>query len=395
MAIRTNIQHVTVMADPLSFTSEVKVLRGNPVQTFNKETGEWEADRTVLPCVLVPCVYVADPEGMMSGEVEVIGCEWYEGSPRADRSNQIGNGTDYEISAIGEPAWSLKVKKNFDQTKPTDIYAVYLFIDERKGIEMKMERSVTFRTAYYDLESLSLKIDKPEGYTINPLAEKDINGPWLHTITAQLYSGKTSVAPEHAAYFWEKYENGVWKDMTADDMEVWCEGKVGDSWGATLTYDARFVPYIGFRCTAVRYDGRRPMRPTKGALVATCRSKVEFPQTLRVDMHQTKGMKIDGKMRTAVGFGCSIYDAREMIAAGKSSLFSVSWWGQSGRPGSRKYLLGKGQELEFVPAEVGMDRVYGNAVQAEVGLFDSGALITVADKAVCIGNKVLISYKYE
>ena len=395
MSLKTNVQHVTVLADPLSFTSEIKVVRGNPVQTYNRETGEFEADRKTLPCVLVPCIYVADPEMMMSGEVSVMGCEWYEGAPKPDRSNLIVNDAHYEIAAKGEPAWSLKVRKNFDQAHPVDIYAVYIFVDERKGMEVKMERSVTFRTAYYDLESLSLKIDKPEGFTINPLAQKETNAPWLHTITAQLYSGKTKVPGANAAYFWQKYENGTWMDITADDLEVWCSGKTGANWGATLTYDARFVPFIGFRCTAVKFEGVRPTTPKAGALVATCHSKVEFPHTLRVEMHQTKGVKIDGTMRTVVGFGCSLFDARDAVPEYQYSLFSINWWAQSGRPGSKKYLLAKGKEMEFIPAEVGMDRVYSNAVQAEVGIFDSAALITVANKAVTFGNNILISYKYK
>ena len=54
MAIQTQPKDVQVHIDPYSFLAEIQVLSGNPVQNYNKDTNEYEPDRSLIPCVLIP-----------------------------------------------------------------------------------------------------------------------------------------------------------------------------------------------------------------------------------------------------------------------------------------------------------------------------------------------------
>ena len=83
MAIQTQPKDVQVHIDPYSFLAEIQVLSGNPVQNYNKDTNDYEPDRSLVPCVLMPYISVQDPEGLMNGSQTITGAEWYEGAPKA------------------------------------------------------------------------------------------------------------------------------------------------------------------------------------------------------------------------------------------------------------------------------------------------------------------------
>ena len=97
MAIQTQPKDVQVHIDPYSFLAEIQVLSGNPVQNYNKDTNDYEPDRSLIPCVLMPYISVQDPEGLMNGSQAITGAEWYEGAPKSDGSNRIVNNDDYVI----------------------------------------------------------------------------------------------------------------------------------------------------------------------------------------------------------------------------------------------------------------------------------------------------------
>lgn len=155
MAIKTQQKDIPVHVDPISFIADIKVLSGNIAQTYNQDTKEYEPDRSVVPCLLMPYVVVSDPENMMSGERTVTGVEWYEGAPKADGSNRIANGNNYVISDEGTPTYSLKVKKNVPVNSPMQIFAVYTITDTRKNTEVKVERSINLYTSLYDVKNYS------------------------------------------------------------------------------------------------------------------------------------------------------------------------------------------------------------------------------------------------
>ena len=210
MAIKTQQKDIPVHVDPISFIADIRVMSGNLAQTYNQDTKEYEPDRSVVPCLLMPYVQVSDPEKMMSGEQTVTGVEWYEGAPKSDGSNRISDNDNYVISAEGAPAYSLKVKKNVPVNSPMQIFAVYTITDTRKNTEVKIERSINLYTALYDTKNYSLRINQPKSLSLDPLRESaDSSGRWMHTITAQMYSGLQAVSDSNAAYWWQINENNT------------------------------------------------------------------------------------------------------------------------------------------------------------------------------------------
>ena len=128
-------QTIISMSDGHSGMGGIRVLSGNPVQTYNKDTDEYEPDRSILPCVLMPWFSAADTEGVMTGEQTVTGAEWYEGAPKEGGSNRIsGETAGYEISASGMPEWSLKVKKNIPADDPVELYCTYYITNKKTGV---------------------------------------------------------------------------------------------------------------------------------------------------------------------------------------------------------------------------------------------------------------------
>lgn len=397
MAIKTQSRDVQVHIDPYSFLAEIQVLSGNPVQNYNKDTNEYEPDRSLIPCVLMPYVSVQDPEGMMSGSQKITGAEWYEGAPKADGSNRIVDNDYYAISATGKPAYSLTVKKNIDYNKPVELHCIFSFTDKRKNTQEKVERSIPLRTSLFDSNNYSLKIDRPKGWTINPLeVVPNSKGEWLYTITAQVHSGEDKVADANAAYWWQMLDGTTWRDFTDDELEVFVTGKTNGVWGKTITLDARFFRNISVRVRGAYYTGSRPASPTSDEMQATTSIKVEMPSTLRAEIRQTKGVKLTARMNTTVGFECLLSYNKQLIGTDKDDLFIIDWTAKSAKPGSSAVNVGRGRSIEFVPSNYSFDPMYQISVNATIKLRVVTALVTSGDKVVTTNDgKLVITDKYE
>lgn len=398
MAINTNVKDISVHVDPISFIADIEVLSGNTAQTYNQDTKEYEPDRSLVPCVLMPYVQVSDPEGVMNGNRTITGVEWYEGVPKSDGSNRIANGEDYVISDDGTPTYSLKVKKNVDQNTPIDIFAIFTVTDTRKNTEVKVERSVSLYTALYDTKVLNMRLmDQPKGWFIDPTREKaDSSGRWMHTITAQLFSGKEEVPDANAAYWWEiNTDNSTWRQITQDELDIFISGKDSKgNWTKSLTFDARFVRTAAFRCRAAYYTGTRPSAPELENLQVTSTVKVEMPKTLRASIRQLSGAKINASMSTNVKFECVLTDNKQVITYNEK-LFSITWKAKSGKAGVSDKEIGKGNTISFVPSSLGFEKAYSMAVYAEVKMYAVTALVTSGGKVMISNNKAVIATKFE
>lgn len=397
MAITTQQKDISVHADPISFLADIEVLSGNIAQTYNMDTKEYEPDRAAVPCLLMPYVVVSDPEGMMSGKRTVTGVEWYEGAPKADGSNRIANGDHYIISDEGTPAYSLKVKKNVPVNSPIQIFAVYTITDTRKNTEVKIERSINLYTALYDTKNYSLRIDQPKSLTLDPLREKaDSSGRWMHTITAQLYTGLQAVADSNAAYWWQINENNSgWRDITQDELDIYISGKGSDgNWTKSLTFDARFVRNTSFRCLARFFEGSRPTQ-SDASLSVVCAVNVKMPKSLNVQIRQTAGSKVSAAMNTTVKFEAVITDNRQVVGTDKDKFFAITWKGHSGKAGVTDKVIGTGRTISFVPSSLGFDKTYGMSIYAEVKLYAVTALVTSGGKVMVNNNKAVTATKYE
>ena len=385
MAIKTNKKVAIVHVDPLSLSAEIEVLSGNAVQVFNRDTQEYMPDRTLVPVIMLPSINVIDPHNIQNGKQELTGVEWYHGSPKGDGSNRITDSVDFEIGTgevEGFPKYSLKVKKNVDPNSPEEIFAIAIFTDKRRNIEVRVERSKKIYTAYYDAQNYSVKLDTPPSWTINPLSVKpDSEGYWKHTINAQLYSGKQPVVDGNAAYWWEIYENGVWRTVTDDDTAIWidCKDEAGN-FTRSLTFDARLMPRTtAFRARAAYYEGVRPESPLSDELQVISSVKMEMPKSLSIDTIQTKGSRMKMDMSNPVGYEVIISYNKGIVDESKDHLFNIEWYAQSDEPGSREVLIGKGRRVEFIPKDKGFNPKYSVVTYANVKLY-SGHAIVVTDK---------------
>ena len=402
MAIRTQTREISVHSDPLSFSASIKVLAGNPVQGYNKEEGKYIpdrfADKDLNLTLLVPVVSVSDPEKIQSGPQIIVGCEWYEGAP--GKGKRITESEYYHINHPNiegynpdNPSWALEVMKNFEPNKPCEIYAVFTFIDHRRNEEVKVERSIIFRTTYFDLDSVTLHLkDTPAHQRVDPmLVTPNEKGQWLCVLSAQLYAGKKVVPDDKAAYWWQIFDKGEWRNFNQDERAVYVSGDTTK----TLLVDARFVRLSRFRCLAARHEGTRPSTPPSEEFVKTTSIKVEFSKLLKVDLRQTAGVKISPRMDTPCAFEVDIFDQNGTLPKSKENLFSTVWKVISDRPGSVATTLGGGREFKFVPSDVNLDLVYPSSVSAEVEMHAVGALVSIGGKVLKIGNEIVTTSKFE
>lgn len=396
MAITTKQLDISVHVDPISFTADIEVLSGNIAQTYNNDSKEFEPDRSVVPCLLMPYVVVSDPEGQMNGKRTITGVEWYEGAPKQDGSNRIVSGDDYVISDTDTPTYSLKVKKNVEPNTPLQITAIFTITDTRKNTEIRFERSVNLYTALYDIANYALSIDAPKAWTIDPLREvADSNGKWLHTITAQLCSGLQDIADENAAYWWQINEGSGWRDITQDELDIYISGKDAEgNWTKTLTFDARFIRNTSFRCLSRFYTGTRPTS-SDSALSAVSAINVQMPKSLNAQMRRLSGSKINAAMTTPVKFECVLTDNRQIIGTDKDKFFKIIWKAHSGKAGVTDKEIGRGRTITFIPSSLGFDKNYGMSIYAEVKLYAVTALILRNGKLMLKNNEAVIAVKYE
>lgn len=396
MGIKTKTKELAVIIDPLSFMADIVVLAGAPVQTYNEDSKEFESDRRVLPCMIVPSVSAWNKDEE-SGKKDINTCEWYIGSPKADKSNKIENGADFEISPDKYPPYTLKVMKNVDANEPMEIHSVFTFVDARSGKEVRAERSIVFYTSLYDSKSYALRIiDQPQGWVVDPLRTKETAGKWLNTITAQLYQGSKAVPDGNAAYFWDVIENGVPREITKDELDIFISGKnAAGHWGKAITFDARLIRNMTFRCRAAYYNnGVRPSVPTD-KLAATSAVKVEFPKTLRAEIRQLAGAKVNASLTTNVILECMLTDNMGEIPASHLKLFKIIWKAVSGKPGVAHKKIGEGKTISFSPSSFGFDKNYSMSVYADVKMHAVTALVTKNNKVLTSAGKVVTATKYE
>lgn len=377
MALKTKQQSVFTTVDPLSLHYGIETVSGNNVQTYNNESKEYEPDRALVPLILMPYVDVVDPEKKQGGRQTLTAVEWYDGVPAKDYSNRITAGTDYEIgdgTVTGFPKNALKVKKNVPADTPMQVFCVAKFTDVRTQQTVRVEMSAKVYTVVYESRNYKVAIDCPPSWKIDPLKETT----WLHTITAQLYSGSEAVEDAHAAYWWQvKEESGDWREITAEDEELWLTCKNGGVFTKALTFDARMVKAASFRVRAAYYDTERPVTPSDDAIVSETLVNIEMPSSLTAEQIQTKGARVACDFSTKVGYKVELFDNRSTVSEEKADvLFQVRWKGQSAKAGSSETFIDSGQSVGFVPKDKGFDPLATVSVWAEVSVYEKHAVLT-------------------
>ena len=341
--MRTNNKTVNVSVDPLYITSALKVLKGNLIQTFSRDSGEYEADRSVVPLVLMPTVNIIDPNSIMTnGPQTVIGVNWYIGTPEA--GTEILNGMPgYEISASGEQTYSLKITKNIPVDGQLQIYCKFTFNDTRTNMAVSCVSSVVVRTNYYDSQNYSLKIDTSSLISINPIHCTKNGNQWPVAINAQMYSGADNLPDANVVYFWQVEENGNYRNLNANDGYI-----ISGLGTKNIVFDASMFGSLSIRVRSAYYGAGEsvPTNPSDNSLVKDVSILVRITDKISAKIIQTQGMAIKPNSNTTIGYKIELSDSLGIIA-NPTKYFNITWNFLSSANGSTEQIIGYGETISL------------------------------------------------
>ena len=388
-------ESINVQIDPLSLTAGIQVLSGNPLQSYNKDTDEYEDDRALVPLIIMPWVSVADPHNIMpKGLATLTSVTYYNGTPSTGAQITTGNG--YVISDKGTPVGSLKIKKNLPVNSPMEIYAVFLFTDLRTNQSVSVERSISLRTTFYDSRNYSVKIDQPKGFTIDPTrTTKAGDGSWPVVLNAQMYSGKDLIPDSNVAYFWYVLDGSSYRLIDNTELDLWMntDRNANGTWPKQITIDARLFKNATIRCMAAYYSGTVPTSPSNEPIQATTTIKVQLPPTAYGRMIITKGLPVIAGQSNPIEAKCEVYDNAGIIA-NPSQYYRITWYKAAQTLGATPVEIGYGDTLTTTPQELGITATAGYNIFPKVDelrefnvLTDSdGAILTDLDGAILISQ---------
>lgn len=366
-----------VQVDPLSFLAGIKILSGNNVQSYNRDTSEYIDDRKLVPLLLMAYVSVYDPNKVMDpGDVKLTGIEWHLGVPAT--GNRIATNADYILSDTGCPLYSLKVKKNIDVNTPIEIYAVMSFTDTRTNKTVTVERSIPLRTTYYDSTNYSVKLNQPAGFTVDPTrTTEDANGDWPVELNAQLFSGKNDVPDANAAYWWYLLENGAYRLIDpAKDLFLMTK-KVNGRFSKKIIVNGLFINNASFKVRAAYYTGSTPpASPPQDSIQATTTMNVRLPATAAAKMIINKGMYIAPGVNQPIQCEVIIEDNAGVIENPSKYYFAL-WYAKARTAGSVAKQIGHGLLLDTTSGEVGITNTLGYDIYPVV--YEKGPYETLDD----------------
>ena len=396
--IKTNAKDVAMHIDPLSWSASMRLLWGNTVQVGDGSPDGYMPSRKAIPCVILPVVSVSDPERFQDGMQELAACKWYEGVPLPDNSNLITAETlGYTVLMDDDRKYALKITKDIPPHQPVIIHCKFSFLDVRTDQLIDIERQVMLRTVTYDANLYHLQLaDTPSVTIIAPLEETGCGeSPWLHTVSAQLFSGKSEIADAKAVYSWTIFDDRThsFRNFTADEKQLMVKGETTKS----LQFDARFFEKAVFCCTAKPTGQDVPDFVTNDLLKAKCAVQVKMPDTLEADIDCFKGFRVGPRMNTEVGYKVLLKFNKGDIPVEKYGLFRIKWRAIDAANNNKAIDLGEGPEIRFVPEELGYTRKSIVRVQADVSIrTHSGFMVNSSNKAILTADgKLLITNIYK
>lgn len=341
--MRTNSNIINVSVDPLNISSSIKIAKGNLIQTFSRDSGEYEPDRSIVPLVLMPIASVIDPNSVMpNGPQPITGVNWYIGTPEAGTEILSGM-AGYEISASGEQTYSLKITKNVPVDGQLQIYCKFSFVDTRTNTAVFCTASVVVRTNYYDSENYSLKTDTPSLININPIHCQNNGNQWPVSINAQMYSGANALPDANVVYFWQMKENGNYRNINVDDRYV-----ISGLGTKNIIFDAALFGSLSVRVRSAYYgQGENiPTNPSDNSLSKDISILVRITDKISAHVIQTQGMSIKPNSNTTVGYKLELSDSIGIIA-NPTKYFNITWYFLSAANGSAEQIIGYGESISI------------------------------------------------
>lgn len=376
-----------VQIDPLSMITGLEVISGNLVQSYNRETGEYVDDRTLVPCKVHPFVAVMDPHGIMRGKVSITSAKWYEGDP-INGTEILASNPDYVINADH----TLSVKKNVDPASPLQISCVFTFTDTRRNMAETAEAVTNLRTTYYESTNFSVKIDQPKVITIDPSrVVKNANGAWLQVIKAQLYSGIDAVADANSAYWLQILDGGSYR-LPDPEADLWLVTGLNPdgSIPREISVDCRFFSTLTLKVIACYHDSVKPGIPESSGICSTVSIGVRMPENTAGRMNTTRGRYIAPDVDQPIECECLIFDNRRLIDD-PELYYDITWKARSNAAGSTAKVISYGATLSTTSKKVGITNTLGFSIWPEVK--EKGVFLPLSDNGVLLtdGGVLLIT----
>lgn len=267
------IKRLNVIHTPLNLSKSLVVQGGSLTQIHCAETDEYIPDRSITPLVILPRVYVQDPDGILPpGLAALSGVAWYalpedvaasvpDGSYIVNELSQYlitGATPGYHVQVDG----SLRVEANIQYPTRTVLVFTGNIPDARSGRTVKVQESVLLSTTSIALPA-TLSLDKPASWRFNPVEDTGIR-----TIKASLMLGGKAPDPNHCSVaFWWYKASGNSVVLLDPDEDLFYESGQGTD---TLVIDPAYLEEERIICKAeYALDGASlPVSPTANCLTA-------------------------------------------------------------------------------------------------------------------------------
>lgn len=368
-----------VSVDPLSFVADIRILSGNNTQVYDRDSGSFTDDRTLVPLLILPWASVHDPNNIMaSGDVVLTGVEYYSGVPSL--ATLITNNADFIIGDTGCPEYSLKIKKNVDVNSPMEIYARFMFTDTRTNATVTVERSIPVRTTYYEESIYSLKTNQPSGFTIDPIRfPENEAGRRAVQLTTQLYSGKEEVADSNAVYFYYVLDNNNFRPVGEEDLWLLTPA-VNGYLPKTIEVDANLFNKLTIKVRAAYYAAgeSKPTEPVMDNIQTTTTINVALPATAQGKMVVHKGQYIAPGVNQELECECVISDNGGIIE-NPEMYYMCFWYAKEHTTGASEVQIGYGFNLQTTSEAVGITNNKGVSIYPIV--FELGCYAILTDNA--------------
>lgn len=229
---------------PLDKSVSLRIVSGSAMQQYNATTGEYVPDHTLVPLVIQPDVYIADPDGVIAAglkNAQITDVAWYEGSV-AD-ANSLASNASYTIdTSASATRGRLTVKRNIPEGEQLTLVFTAKFLDTRTGYGIPLEGRIQLGVSQAVEESLPRLLSSfPAGARLYPTT-----GQQGLKINCRLVAGDAELQP---SFKWEGYAEGAWGTLSAAD------GYKGITTGTLWIPKAQLGKQSRYRCTAT-YKGQ-------------------------------------------------------------------------------------------------------------------------------------------
>ncbi len=348
------IKRLNVVYTPLNVSVALIVQGGSLTQTHCAETDEYIPDRSITPLVIVPKVYVQDPDGVISGGLaQLSGVSWYALPENlaasvpagtyigSELSNYLITGATagYSVAADG----SLTVGANIHYPSRTVLVFVANIADDRSGRTVKVQDSVLLSTTSIAVPA-ALTLDKPASWRFNPLEDSGVR-----TIRASLKLGGVTPDPTkvRTAFWWYLASGNTEVLINADDHLFYESGQNSDS----LVIDPEYLDEERIICKAeYALDGETlPGTPSANCLTAETVVQRKY-SAYDFDNYVHGGVEVS-PAASHVKNECVVTVGKEVLAS-PSRYFTVIWSIKDAVYGAEWRILGYGDSIMIPASEI-------------------------------------------